>query len=264
MLKILTASEVQAAGKLEPNAIVHGDCFDVLGYIEDGSVDLIATDLPYQITACKWDTMIPFAPMWAQVKRLLKKRGAFVTTASQPFTSMLVMSNLEWFADEWVWRKDRPSNVYQAHQHPLKYHESVIAFAGNGHTYNPQMGTRSSKNKRNNKPRINHSNHFGDVYLEHSRGADDSLFPSSVIEYNRPQDKIHPTQKPVSLYEYLIRTYTNEGDTVLDFCAGSFTTAVACVNTGRRFIAIEKEQSYFDIGVKRLQEAMAQTQMELA
>jgi site-specific DNA-methyltransferase (adenine-specific) len=240
-----------------------GDCLEVMPQLPDKSVDAIITDLPYGTTACSWDTVIPFEPLWAQVKRLLKPRGVFVTTASQPFTSALVMSNPEWFSDEWIWRKDRPSNVYHARRHPLKYHESIVAFAQNGHTYNPQMGVRHPNNKRNNKARVNHSNHFGDVYLEISHGASDEIYPCSIFEYSRPQDKLHPTQKPLALYEYLILTYTNPGDVVLDPCMGSGTTLEACVKTGRDGVGIELREDYYDIARRRIEAAQQQLTLEL-
>lgn len=241
-----------------------GDCFDVMPILADKSVDAIITDLPYGTTACKWDTVIPFEPMWREVKRLLKPRGAFVTTASQPFTSMLVMSNLEWFKYEWIWDKvNMFTNQMNAHKMPMRQHENILVFSRNGNIYNPQ--------KRQGKPYAGRGglNRMVEVYATlRNNGVNltGESFPGTILQLaaNHPDNHgLHPTQKPVALYEYLIRTYTNEGDTVLDFCMGSGTTGVACVQTGRKFIGCDNVPEYVEIAKRRIAEAQAQLALPL-
>ncbi len=234
-----------------------GDCLEILPTLADKSVDAIITDVPYGTTACKWDVII-----------LCK--GAFVTTASQPFTSVLIMSNLDWFKYEWIWRKTKAGNFINANNAPLKLHENVIVFSPktianhsqNRMTYNP-LGVREV-NREWRRPQKYSSDHN---YARPSHGLQRVIkregFPSSVIDIGSEHNPPHPTQKPVALYEYLIKTYTNEGDTVLDFCMGSGTTGVACVKTGRNFIGIEKELPYFEIAQRRIKEAQQQMTMEL-
>ena len=238
-----------------------GDCLEVMKEIPDKSVDAILTDLPYGTTACSWDEIIPFEPMWEQVKRICK--GVFVTTASQPFTSKLVMSNLDWFKYESIWIKTKPSNFMLAKYQPLKYHENIIIFCENSMTYNPQMERRKEKNKRNNKPRMNINNITGtELYCKNSAGNNDFIYPKSYKKFIKGSNlNDHPTQKPVQLYRYLIKTHTNKHDTVLDIAMGSGTTGVACVQTGRKFIGIEIEPKYFEIAVKRIKDAQQQMRL---
>jgi site-specific DNA-methyltransferase (adenine-specific) len=243
------------------NATLHlGDCLNILPTLPDKCADAIITDLPYGTTACKWDVIIPLEPMWEQVKRICK--GVFVTTASQPFTSVLVGSNLEWFRYELIWDKSLSTGFLDANRKPMKRHENLVVFSRNGHTYNPQ--------KQPGKPYKKGATKQTPIYGEFVPTARTNLtgerFPTSIIDIsnaNRNKDG-HPTQKPVALYEYLIKTYTNAGDTVLDFCMGSGTTGVACVKTGRNFIGIEKERNYFEIAQKRIAEAQQQMIMEFA
>jgi DNA modification methylase len=239
-----------------------GDCLEILPTLADKSVDAIITDLPYGTTACSWDVVIPFAPMWEQVKRLCK--GAFVTTASQPFTSLLVCSNLDWYRYDVVWKKGRITGHLDAKKKPLREHESIVVFSKNGHTYNPQMTKGASHirgpfGKRKNGPSTVYNEFKDDSTRQYES---DEYYPRSVIEYRTDMQPIHPTQKPVALYEYLIQTYTNPGDTVLDFTMGSGTTGVACVKLGRSFIGIEKEPKYYEIAQKRIKEAQQQMVME--
>ena len=219
------------------------------------------------MTACKWDSVIPFVPMWAQVKRLLAKRGAFVTTASQPFTSALIMSNLAWFKYEWIWEKSVCSNFPSARNQPMKAHESVLVFSAKGHTYNAQMTHDEANRERNITRRKGEDADGVRGQMKRIGGSySKERYPRSVQKFKSPPRNnqfvscynLHPTQKPVALYEYLIRTYTNEGDTVLDCCMGSGTTMVACVKTGRSGIGIEKDAGYFAIAERRIQEAQAQ------
>ena len=243
------------------NKIICGDCLEVMPYIPNKSIDMILCDLPYGTTACKWDTIIPFEPLWKQYKRIIKDNGAIVLTASQPFTSMLVMSNFEWFKYEIIWYKTKPSNFMLAKKQILKQHENIIIFYKNQPIYNPQkweskpMNTvyRGGGYKINSVIGINREN----IKKERMNYTDRN--PISIIKINdiignskEKKTGQHPTQKPVALFEYLIKTYTNEGDLVLDNCAGSGTTGVACKNLGRDFILIEKIKKYVDIARKRV------------
>lgn len=206
-------------------------------------------------TACKWDTVIPFEPLWAEYKRLIKPRGAIVLFGSQPSTSALVMSNPKAFKYQWVWCKEKGANIAVLKYQPSKVHEDVLVFSFDTHNYYPIMEQRPEENKRNNKPRINKSGVQGDkVFLvEKSRGNNDTKYPTSVKFYSAVRGGLHPTQKPVALLEYLVRTYTNPGDTVLDNTMGSGTTMVACIQTGRRGVGIEKEAKYFEIARDRIE-----------
>ena len=219
--------------------------------IPDGSVDAIITDPPYGTTACKWDSVIPFEPMWEQLKRIIKPNGAIVLTASQPFTSALVMSNPKMFKYEWIWEKPQPSNSLLANKQPLKYHENILVFGGN--KYNPEMWEGKPNHGRNDSGKDMKSEILGTEIKRTATNKNGIKYPKSIIKFTAPRtNKIHPTQKPVALMEYLIKTYTNEGETVLDFTMGSGTTGVACVNTNRNFIGIELDEGYFEIAKKRI------------
>lgn len=240
-----------------------GDCLERMQEIPDGSVDLVLTDPPYGTTACGWDAVIPFDSMWAAVRRVLKPNGAAVFTASQPFTSALVMSNVKCFAHEWIWNKRFAANFVQAKRQPLKDHENVLVFGMDGKQppYFPQMLERDVPIKKGgNKPskaipirQTDAAKAFGEVGKEY-----DKKNPTTVtsLEFSSRDGRgLHPTQKPVALMEYLIRTYTNEGEKVLDFTMGSGTTGVAAANTGRRFIGIERDETYFTIAQRRITDA---------
>jgi site-specific DNA-methyltransferase (adenine-specific) len=237
--------------------VITGDCLEVLPTLPDLCADAIITDLPYGTTACSWDEVIPFAPMWEQVRRLLKPRGAFVTTASQPFTSKLVMSNAKWFRYCWVWNKKSPSDPLNVKRRPMKQHEDIAVFSQNGHTYNPQLRNEvTTLFGKSSQRKTTVYGASGDIYKQ---GVG---YPLSILSFARPNNLSgggeHPTQKPVALYEYLIRTYTNEGDTVLDFTCGSGTTGVAAINTGRRVICIEQREDYANIARARIAKAAEQ------
>lgn len=249
-----------------------GDCLDVLPQLAAGSVDAILTDIPYGTTACSWDVVIPFEPMWAGVKHVLKPRGVFVTTASQPFTSMLVMSNLEGFKYDLVWDKVNPVGFLNCNNAPLRSHESIIIFYQMQSTYNPQKNKKNYNGFRTGKGFTKTGQEIRPgVYgiIKNTSGfRSEYSYPKSILTISKgggqiTKDYEHPTQKPVELYSYLTRTYTNEGDTVLDFCAGSGTTGVACMQLGRRFIGIEIEPKYFDIAAKRIATAAAQLRLEI-
>lgn len=249
-----------------------GDCLEVLKSIPDCSIDAILTDLPYGTTSCKWDVIIPFAPMWTQVKRVLKKDRVFVTTATNPFASNLIMSNPNWFKYDWVWRKNRGANFATVKYQPLREHELVLVFSQKTHLYKPQMRLRSEKSLKRDpigKTRFKTVNITSSKSLEKyarntikAKGSyvssDGLRNPSSVLDFDSEgyaRGFTHPTCKPLALYEYLVRTYTNEGDVVLDLTMGSGTTGVACKRLGRSFIGIEQDSNYFEIAKRRIESA---------
>ena len=240
---------------IEINQVIQGDCLEVMKDIPDKSIDMILCDLPYGTTACKWDTIIPFEPLWEQYKRIIKDNGAIVLTASQPFTSALVMSNIKDFRYEIIWEKERPTNIFFLKKQIAKYHENIIVFYKKQPTYNPQMekrkGSHTQKEKEYDLTKCDNNGsktHLKQIYSYSKDYNPELVYPKSVLKINRDRQKdAHPTQKPVALFEYLIKTYTNEGDLVLDNCAGSGTTAIACLNTNRNYILIEKEPEYIEI-----------------
>jgi len=228
-----------------------GDCLEIMPQIPDKSIDMILCDLPYGTTACKWDTIIPFEPLWEQYKRIIKDNGAIVLTASQPFTSALVMSNIKMFKYEWIWDKKVASNSQLAKYQPLKIHENILIF-GNKLNYKPQ-GLVDCKIIRTNDNRSKGVGHIGSEKKRREFLQTKTGYPKSIINFKPSNlNKLHPTQKPVALFEYLIKTYTNEGDTVLDNCAGSGTTGVACKNLNRNCILIEKDETYYKIAERRI------------
>jgi len=242
----------------------HGDCLEIMPTLEAGSFDAIIADLPYGTTACKWDTVIPFAPLWREYKRLIKPRGAIVLFGSQPFTSLLVTSNLEWFRYDWYWQKDKGSNFLFGNKQPMKVIETISVFYEEQPTYNPQK-TINPNGPSKRHLSFNTSNGNSDrakdimpnmpaMPIAGKSYEADKLLPKQLIYFAREQrDKQHPTQKPVALLEYLVRTYTNPGDVVLDNTMGSGTTMVACIQTGRRGVGIEKEAKYFEIARDRIE-----------
>jgi site-specific DNA-methyltransferase (adenine-specific) len=221
-----------------------GDCLERMKEIPDGSVDMVLTDPPYGTTACKWDSIIPLEPMWEQLKRIIKPNGAIVMTSSQPFTTTLIASNMKMFKYCWVWKKSKPTGHLNAKKQPLKTYEDVVVFYGKQCCYNPQGVKPTSKMVS----RTNRGN-----YGECSATTHQTVtgYPRNLVEFPSV-DGVHQTQKPVALMEYLIKTYTNEGETVLDFAAGSGTTGVACKNLNRNFIGIEMDEGYFEIAKKRI------------
>lgn len=238
-----------------------GECLEVMDkLIEQGiKVDAIITDPPYGTTACKWDSIIPFDKMWERLNKLIKPNGAIVLTASQPFTSALVMSNPKLFKYEWIWEKAVGSNFAVAKYQPLKEHENILVFSKGKTIYNPIKEERKGSGKARLKNRYKSNGTSTEVYggMQSNRLGkeyEDLKYPSSVQYFNnRDRDRgMHPTQKPVALFEYLIKTYTNENETVLDFTMGSGTTGVACLNTNRKFIGIELDDNYFEIAKKRI------------
>jgi len=239
-----------------------GDCLKLYKNLEPKSIDLILTDLPYGTTACKWDTIIPFDKLWEMVNYLLKPNGTFITTASQPFTSALVMSNPKMFKYEWIFEKGQGANYVLAKKQPIKNHENILVFYNNLGIYNPIMQEKTIDTKKRAK-----RNHFTTaINSEHDiinnrRGDCDNNeygYPKTVQYFKGERNNqfkvqvFHPTQKPVALFEYLLKTYSNEGMTIFDPCMGSGTTGVACKNTNRNFIGIEKDENYFKIAEQRI------------
>ena len=235
--------------------ILLGDCLDLMKDIPNGSIDMILCDLPYGTTQNKWDIILPLDKLWAEYERIITDNGAIVLTASQPFTSVLIMSNPKLFRYDIVWHKRTPSGVLNAKKMPIRTHETILVFYKKLPTYNYQKslgnkicGIKEHKVNSSNYRNTNTPTHYID---------DGSRYPTSVLDItgvvnNSKQKVAHPTQKPIALMEYLIKTYTNEGDLVLDNTAGSGTTAIACLNTKRQFIVMEKEQKYYDIILKRV------------
>lgn len=239
-----------------------GDCLERMKEIPDGSVDAVICDPPYGTTACKWDSIIPLEPMWEQLKRVVKKGGVILLFGAEPFSSTLRVSNISQFKYDWIWVKSRALGFQNSKLRPMTKHEIISVFsdgncanrASNLMTYNPQglihrpkkvSGLKSSRTDANGH-RMKRPNHK-DTYIQEYTG-----YPSTVLEYNNEGKTVHPTQKPIDLVEYLIKTHTNEGETVLDFTMGSGTTGVACRNLNRKFIGIEKDETYFNIAKKRI------------
>jgi len=249
-------------GKMEVNKVYLGDCLELMKEIPDKSIDMILCDLPYGTTACSWDTIIPFEPLWKHYERIIKDNGAIILTASQPFTSQLLMSNPNLFKYELIWEKQKGTGFVHAKFKPLKSHENILVFS-------------KSPAAQNKKHRMNYNPIFevGSPYLHRSAGQlhklktmsggnpekitsknDGFRYPKSILKFNTDFDRnsLHPTQKPVALFEYLIKTYTNEGDLVLDNCAGSGTTGISCINTNRNYILMEKEEEYYNVILERI------------
>jgi len=231
------------------NKLYLGDCLEVMKDIPDGSVDMVLADPPYGTTQCKWDSVVPFEPMWEQLKRVTKKNGAIVLTASQPFASALVMSNPTMFAYQWIWIKTKITGVLNAKKMPVRKHEHILVFCDQKSTavYNAQglmpKGTLTKQGGNSD----NYNNRSTDPYIQEWTN-----WPRDVLEISSEGKTIHPTQKPVALMEYLIKTYTNEGETVLDFTMGSGTTGVAAKSLNRKFIGIELDEDYFKIAKDRI------------
>ena len=235
--------------------LIQGDCLEKMSSIQSGSIDMILCDLPYGVTARnKWDCVIPWKPLWAEYTRIAKENAAIVLTAIQPFSSVCVLSNPTLFKYEWIWSKTHSTGFLNAKKQPLRGHEQILVFYRKQPTYNPQKTNGHPRKVSTAAHKTNCVNTTN--YGEHGLTTYDSTerYPKTVLVF--PSDKqksaLHPTQKPVALMEYLIRTYTNEGETVLDNCMGSGTTGVACAKTGRKFIGIELDPRYFQISQERL------------
>lgn len=244
------------------NTIYLGDCLDIMSSLKDNSIDMILCDLPYGTTKCKWDIIIPFDKLWKQYKRLIKEEGAIVLFGKEPFSSQLRVSNLEMYKYDWIWVKDTKSNFMQANHQPLNNVELISVF-GKGYvrdikdkvmmTYNPQFieGKEYKLPKVSKTTDLFGKNHKNGVYKHYERDTT-KRYPYNIIQFNVDKPKVHPTQKPIALLEYLIKTYTNENMTVLDNCMGSGSTGIACKHLNRNFIGIEKDEKYFNIAKDRI------------
>ena len=244
---------------LELNKIYNMDCLEGMKFIPDKSIDMILCDLPYGTTACKWDNVIPFEPLWEQYNRIIKDNGAIVLFGTEPFSSYLRMSNIKQFKYDWIWEKERPTNIFNMKKEAARVHEIISIF--NSKIYFPIMEASMQPNnndKTKNKSQKGEMNTIETISCKASISDNYNpsvRYPRSVIKINRgtrANKKLHPTQKPVALLEYLIKTYTNEGETVLDNCMGSGTTAIACMNSKRNYIGFELDKKYFDIAEKRI------------
>ena len=233
---------------MELNVVYNEDCLEGMNRIEDKSIDMILCDLPYGTTACKWDTIIPFEPLWKQYKRVIKDNGVICLFADEPFSSILVTSNLEMYRYELIWKKPQGTDFLNANRKPLKSHEKIQIFYKSQPIYNKQY-TYSKPYKAVNGSKD--SSVWGKFKFGMNKSSDGERNPISVLEYKQEKG-LHPTQKPVKLCEYLIKTYTNEGDIVLDNCMGSGTTAIACINTNRNYIGFELDKGYYDIILERI------------
>jgi site-specific DNA-methyltransferase (adenine-specific) len=239
------------------NSILLGDCLELLPKVQTSSVDMILCDLPYGTTRCKWDSVIPLEELWNEYTRVIKPNGAIVLFANQPFTSKLVMSNLEMFKYDWVWEKSRPTGVLNAKKQPLRIKEDIIVFGKGVLCYNPQglvllnkyVGTGgTAANQKGNATGKIAQTESGKYLQEYGN------YPRNILKFPSVGKTVHPTQKPVELFQYLIETYTNPGDLVLDNCSGSGTTAIACQLTKRDFICMEKDVEYHSVSLNRLKE----------
>ena len=230
--------------------LYEGDCLNILPKLADNSVDMLLVDLPYGTTACKWDSVIPLDQLWKQYNRICKKNAAMVFTAAQPFTPILASSNIENFKYEWIWEKPQGTNPMNAKVMPLKSHENILVFYRKKPTYNPQMWYSTPYSGfSSNVSKIGEV--YGSQQSKHRDNPEGSRYPKTILKYKQEKG-LHPTQKPVGLMEYLIKTYTNEDEIVLDNTMGSGTTGVACMNTNRKFIGIESDKKYFDIAKQRI------------
>jgi site-specific DNA-methyltransferase (adenine-specific) len=236
--------------------IQQGDCLELMKDIPNGSIDMILADLPYNVTQNDWDSLIPLDKLWKEYKRIVKESGAIVLTAQTPFDKILGCSNLKMLKYEWIWRKSRPTGHLNANKMPMKAHENILVFYVKPPTFNKQMTIGKPNHVkdgsiRKSKATNNNYGHFENVVQKSTNLKN----PITVLEFSQqdPNKILHPTQKPVALFEYLIKTYTNEGEIVLDNTAGSMTTAIAAINTDRQFICMEKDENYFEVGKNRIE-----------
>lgn len=247
------------------NQILHGDCLELMKDIPDGSIDAIICDLPYGITQAKWDSVLPLPELWSEYKRILKQNGVIILTCQQPFTSVLVCNDLNMFKYSLVWDKTTKTNHLNAKKQPLRRTEDIVVFYEKQCTYNPQgLIEGNFSNYRPNHFKYKKGEKVYGEQKEHSNTSSFTNYPDNVVCFSNGNHKCqHPTQKPVALFEYLIKTYTNEGETVLDNCAGSGTTAIACLNTNRNYIVMEKEEKYYNIIKERVADWHKNKKMEL-
>ena len=247
--------------------LLQGDCLELMKNIKDKSIDMILCDLPYGTTSCKWDSIIPFEPLWEQYKRIIKDNGAIVLFGQQPFTTLLISSNINEFRHNIIWHKDKCANFIHAKNQPRKTTEDIIVFSKEGSgfvhnsknkcTYNPQMISRKPRKQMKETKRSENIIEIRGDSCSFKQGEDfiaDKSYPENIVYFKTEhKNRLHPTQKPVDLLEYLIKTYTNENEIVLDNCMGSGSTGVACINIDRNFIGMEKDEKYFEIAKDRIE-----------
>lgn len=243
---------------MSKHELILGDCLEELKKISDKSVDIVLTDPPYGTTACKWDSVIPFEPMWRELKRIIKDNGCIALFGSEPFSSYLRTSNIKWFKYDWVWNKKFGNNYFNAKYRPMNNLEIISIFYKGVANYFPQMIKRDKPIKQGKNAHSETLHNVGYIrYQDEKKKIYDTKYPLSNLEFssriNKSEKVLHPTQKPVALLEYLIKTYTNENDIVLDFTMGSGSTGVAAKNLNREFIGIEKDQNYFNIAKDRIE-----------
>lgn len=260
-ISIATEQEVQSIGVVSPNSLVYGDCLEVMKHISSNSVDMILCDLPYGTTACKWDTIIPFEPLWEQYERIVKNNGAIVLFGSEPFSSHLRLSNLKLYKYDWIWHKNTSGGFATAKKRPMKYHEIVSVFYKNQPTYNPVFQVYADSVYKRGQSKVagtKGSSINGMKKVPFELKFERGKYPESVQFFksveNANENRLHPTQKPIPLLEYLIKTYTNEGELVLDNTMGSGSTIEACLSTKRKFIGIELDEEYFNTATKRIED----------
>lgn len=236
-----------------------GDCLELMKDIQDKAIDMILCDLPYGTTKNKWDSIIPLNELWEQYERIIKDNGAIILFSQMPFTIFLAESNFKYLKYEWIWEKEQGTGFLNSKKMPLKNHENILVFYKKQPTYNPQMrtGFKSYVTKKGHHG-SNYGNDKGAITISNGE-----RFPLDVIKFKRDKEKLHPTQKPVALLEYLIKTYTTEGELVLDNCMGSGSTGVACINTNRKFIGIELDENYFNVAKKRIEETEKESQLSI-
>lgn len=244
--------------------LLHGDCLEEMKKIPDNLIDMVLTDPPYGTTACKWDTVIPFEPMWKELKRITKDNGAICLFGAQPFTAALIMSNPKIYKYDWVWQKDKATNHLNAKKQPMRRNELISVFYKKQCLYQPQLSKKEPKNVRPPTTKRKQAENYGKMTAESARSIPiDMSYPNETLNFRGcfgdKGKSFHPTQKPVALLEYLIKTYTLENETVLDFTMGSGSTGVACKNLNRKFIGIEKEKKYFEIAKDRIENAQPKT-----
>lgn len=240
--------------------IKRGDCLKLMNDIPDGAIDMILCDLPYGTTRNKWDSIIPLDMLWEQYKRIIKTNGAIILFSAEPFTSKLIISNMKLFRYDLIWQKTQGSDFLNANRKPLRNHENICVFYKRQPTYNPQKTEGEPYKARSGSTKSTNYNYYK---VHHVSNSDGKRYPMTVLKFTQQSnvDKVHPTQKPVALLEYLIRTYTNEGETVLDNCMGSGSAGVAAINTNRNFIGYELDENYFNIATSRINNALNQKEV---
>jgi site-specific DNA-methyltransferase (adenine-specific) len=253
IVKILhTDTEQVVTHESDKTSLIHGDCLEEMKKIPDASIDMILCDLPYGVTKNSWDVVIPFDKLWKEYKRIIKNNGAILLFGSQPFTSLMITSNLDMFRYSLVWEKNKFSDFLNAKRKPMKTNEDIAVFYKKQPTYNPQYWYSTPYTRWNTQSAVDKQTNYGNHKENVAESKDGKRLPTTVLKFDRIERPQHPTQKPVELLEWLIKTYTNENEIVLDNCMGVGSTGVACKNTKRKFVGIELEKKYFDIAVSRI------------